>query len=273
MSVGLRAGKVLRLGRHPHNKKGVELKLYFIGAGPGDPELLTIKAKNIITRADIIIYAGSLVNPEILKFAKKTALIYDSSSLNLDQILKIVKNEKDTNKIIARVHTGDPSIYGAIQEQIAWCEKENIDFGVIPGVSSFCAAAASLKQELTLPGISQTVIITRLSGKTKVPRKEDLKKLARINATLVIFLSIDKIENVVQDLAHGYNKNTPVAIVSKASWDDEKIITGTLKDITVKVKKAKISRQALIFVGDVLKRKGFRKSKLYDKNFSHSYRA
>jgi len=249
------------------------MKLYFIGAGPGDPELLTVKAKRIIHTADIIIYAGSLVNPEILKFAKKTTLIYDSSKLNLEQIIKIIKNAKNTNKVVARLHTGDPSIYGAIQEQITWCEKEKIDFEAVPGVSSFCAAAAALKQELTLPNVSQTVIITRLSGRTKVPKKENLESLAKIKATLIIFLSIDKIDEIVKQLLCGYNKNTPVAIVAKASWNDEKIIKGTLKDIAAKVKKEKINRQALIFVGDVLKRKDFQKSKLYDKNFSHSYRA
>lgn len=246
--------------------------VYFIGAGPGDPKLLTIKAKEAIQKADIIIYAGSLVNRAILKFAAPKALIYNSSIMTLEEILKIILRAKFTKKIIARIHSGDPSLYGAIQEQLLWCEKENIPYEIIPGVSSFCAAAAELKQELTLPDISQTVIITRLSGRTKVPKKEDLWALAQIRATLVIFLSVQNINKVVTALLCGYNKNTPVAIVSKASLPDARILRGTLKDIAKKVKQAQIKRQALIFVGDVLKRKGFGKSKLYDKNFMHSYR-
>ncbi len=246
--------------------------VYFIGAGPGDPELLTIKAKKTIEAADIIIYAGSLINKGILKFARTSTLTYDSSNMTLEQVLEIMRKAKATKKIIARIHSGDPSLYGAIQEQIIWCEEEKISYEVIPGVSSFCAGAAALNQELTLPNISQTVIITRLSGRTKVPEKEDLKVLARIKATLVIFLSIQDIDTAVAQLLCGYNNDTPVAVVSKASWPDEKIIRGTLKDIAKKVKQADIKRQALIFVGEVLRKEGFEKSKLYDKNFTHSYR-
>ncbi len=248
------------------------MKIYFIGAGPGDPELLTIKAKNIISRADIIIYAGSLVNKDMLKLAARKASIYDSSTMTLEEILKIMRKAKSAKKVIARLHSGDPSIYGSIQEQLSWCEAEDVAYEVVPGVSSLFAGAASLKQELTLPGLSQTVIITRFSGRTKVPKKEDLKTLSRIRATLVIFLSVDKVNEVVKELLHGYDKNTPVAVVSRASWPDEKIIRGTLKDIAEKVKKEKINKQALIYVGDVLEREDFKKSRLYDKNFSHSYR-
>lgn len=248
------------------------MKLYFIGAGPGEPELLTIKAKKIIESADIIIYAGSLVNPGILKGAAKSALIYDSSKMALEGVLKIIRKAKSTKKIIARIHSGDPSIYGAIQEQISWCDKEKIPFEVIPGVSSLFAGAASLKQELTLPGIAQTVIITRFSGRTLVPKKEDLKTLSKINATLVIFLSVDKISEVVKQLLYGYRSDTPAAVVFRASWPDEKIIRGKLRDIAKKVKQEKINRQALIFIGDVLKKKDFEKSRLYDKSFSHAFR-
>lgn len=246
--------------------------IYFIGAGPGDPKLLTIKAKEKIQRADIIIYAGSLVNKAILKLAKDSALIYDSSKMSLGEVLGIMRKAKRAKKTLARVHSGDPSLYGAIQEQALYCEKEKIPYEIIPGVSSFCAGAAALKQELTLPDISQTVIITRLSGRTKVPEKENLRAISRIKATLVVFLSVQDIDKVVKRLLCGYNNDTPVAVVSKASWPDEKIIKGTLKDIAGKVKQAGIKRQALIFVGDVLKRKGFQKSRLYDKGFTHSYR-
>lgn len=248
------------------------MKVYFIGAGPGDPQLLTIKAKRIIQNADIIIYAGSLVNQGVLKFCLGSASLYDSSKMTWDEIIKIMRQAKSTKKIIARVHSGDPSLYGAIGEQISWCEKEKIAYEVVPGVSSFCAGAASLKQELTLPGISQTVIITRVSGRTAVPKKEDLKKLSGIKATLVIFLSADRIADIREQLLYGYSNDTPVAVVYKASWPDEKIIRGTLKDIARKVKRAGIKRQALIYVGDALKKKGFQKSRLYNKDFSHSYR-
>lgn len=247
------------------------MKIYFIGAGPGDPELLTIKAGKIIEKADIIIYAGSLINKDILKFAKKRVLFYDSSSMNLEGIFNIIKKEKYTNKIIARIHSGDTSIYSAIQEQIEWCEKEKIKYEIIPGISSFSAASASLKQEFTLPDVSQTVILTRIAGKTEVPAKEDLTKLAKSKSTMVIFLSIDKIDKVVEKLKKEYKSNTPVVVIEKVSWQNERRIFGTLRDIVEKVKKTKIKRHALIIVGDILN-KNFQKSKLYDKNFKHSFR-
>ena len=242
------------------------MKIYFIGAGPGDPELLTIKAAEAISRADIIIYAVSLVNKAVLKFAPPSASVFDSSRMTLNEVLRIFRKAKAGKKIIARVHSGDPSLYGAIQEQISWCDKEEVKYEVIPGVSSFCAGAAALKQELTLPDISQTVIITRLPGRTKVPEKEDLKRLARIRATLVIFLSAEYIKKVVDQLLQGYCPDTPAAIVYRASWPDERIIKGTLKDIAEKVRRAGIKKQTLIFVGDVLKKRGFTKSVLYSDN-------
>lgn len=247
------------------------MKIYFIGAGPGNPELITIKGKRIIDTAEIIIYAGSLVNKDILKTARKDAQIYDSSGMILEEILDIFSREKSTEKIIARVHSGDPSIYGAIGEQIQWCENENVEYEIIPGVSSFSAAAASLGQELTLPGVSQTIILTRMSGKTKVPEKESLENLSEINSTMVIFLSIQNIENVVETLKHGYKPNTPVVVIEKASYPDEKKISGILQDIVEKVKKENIKRQALIIVGNVLK-KDFEKSRLYARDFQHDFR-
>lgn len=248
------------------------MKIYFIGAGPGDPELLTIKAKEIIEKAEIIIYAGSLINKKILEYTPKNSPKYDSSKMTLEDVIKIFVKAKSSKKIIARIHSGDPSIYSSIQEQINWCEKEKVEYEIIPGVSSFCAGAGALNQELTLPGISQTVIITRISGRTKVPKKEDLKYLSKIGATLIIFLSADKIKKVIEKLLFGYRSDTPAAVVYKASWLDQKIIKGTLKDIVNLVEKAKIKRQALIYVGNVLKKMGFQKSKLYDKSFSHLFR-
>lgn len=237
------------------------MKVYFIGAGPGDPELLTRKAEKIIKKADIIIYAGSLINRQVLKFAKKSAQVYDSSRMNLDEVLAVILKAKPRNALIARVHSGEPSIYGAIQEQIDWCEKEGIDCAVIPGISSFQAAAASLKQELTLPGVAQTVILTRISGRTKVPPK----------ATKVIFLSTQLIKKAVRELKKEYRGNTAVAVVEKASWPKERRIFGTLDNIAQKVKQSGIRRQALIIVGDVLNKK-YEKSKLYDSEFTHGFR-
>lgn len=246
------------------------MKIYFIGAGPGDPNLLTLKAARIIKRADIIIYAGSLVNKDILKFAKK-ARLYNSASMNLESVLSVFSAAKSTGKIIARLHSGDPSVYGATQEQMDWCKEQAIDFEVIPGVSSFQAAAASLKQEFTLPGVSQTVILTRISGRTTVPAKEDLQKLAKIGATMVIFLSIQEINRVVRKLKQGYKIDTPVTVIEKVSCPGEHKITGTLQDIAKKVRCAKLKRQALIIVGNVLRGK-YQKSRLYDKDFEHGFR-
>ena len=248
------------------------LKVYFIGAGPGDPELLTLKAVRIIRKADIVIYAGSLVNKDILKFARKAAVRYDSAKMTLEEVLGIIEKEKYNKKIITRLHTGDPSIYGAIQEQMDWCEKEGIAYEVIPGVSSFQAAAASLRQEWTLPGVSQTVILTRLSGRTKVPPKEDLEKLAKIRATLVIFLSVQDISRVVKKLKRGYAQDTPVAVVERVSWPDERKVCGTLENIAQKVRQSGIKRQALIIVGEVLRKKGYQPSRLYAKDFAHGFR-
>lgn len=248
------------------------MKIYFIGAGPGDPELITLKAQKIIKKALIIIYAGSLVNEALLKWRKKDARVYNSASMDLKEVLAVYKKHMNKEGVIARIHTGDPSLYSAIQEQIAWCEENGVCYEVVPGVSSFCAASAALKQELTLPGVSQTVIISRLSGKTKVPAEEDLEKLAAIRATLIIFLSVQKIEVLAKKLSSVYPLKTPVAVVCRASWPDERIVTGTLETIAQKVTQARIGRQALIIVGDVLKKKGFRASKLYTSAFSHMYR-
>ncbi|MCD4779705.1 MAG: precorrin-4 C(11)-methyltransferase [Candidatus Omnitrophica bacterium] len=249
------------------------MKIYFIGAGAGDPDLLTLKAVKIIKKAGVVIYAGSLVNKVIIdKYADKDAKIYNSAKLNLDQVCRVYLKQKKKDGIIARVHTGDTSLYSAIQEQMQWCDTQGIDYEVIPGVSSFCAASAALKQELTLPGLSQTVIITRISGKTKVPAREDLKHLANIKAVMIIFLSIGHIDRVVKKLMAGYKNKTPVAVVYKASWPDEIIIRGTLATIADKVKEQKIGRQALVIVGEALNKKNFKLSKLYDKNSSTMFR-
>jgi precorrin-4 C11-methyltransferase len=251
-------------------KKG---KVYFIGAGPGNPELLTLKGKAIIEKADILIYAGSLVNPQVLKFKKRGATTYNSASMNLKEIIALIAREVKKGKTVARIHSGDPAIYGAIQEQISLLEKKKITYEVIPGVSSVFAAAAALKKELTVPERSQTVMLTRISGRTKVPEKESIDKLAQAQATMAIFLSVAHIEKVVEQLRTGYPPDTPVAVIYKASWPDEKVVRGTLKTISGKVHKAGIKRQALILVGSTLgDTVGKPRSKLYHEGFAHGYR-
>lgn len=247
------------------------MKVYFIGAGPGDPELITVKGKKTIEMSGYCIYAGSLVNPDILKYCSKDTRIYDSASMTLDEIISIIEKAKEDNIDVARVHTGDPSIYGAIQEQMSELDKRGIDYDVIPGVSSFLAAASTLKQELTLPGVSQTVIITRIEGRTSVPETEGLDILAKSKATLCIFLSVNEINKVVNILRPVYGINCPVAIVYKASWKDEKVIISNLSDVEDELIQNEIKKTAIIIVGDVLS-KNFEYSKLYDKHFSHSCR-
>ena len=247
------------------------MKVYFIGAGPGDPELITVKGKRIIEMSGYCIYAGSLVNPDILKYCSKDTRIYNSAAMTLDEIINIIEEAKEDNKDVARVHTGDPSIYGAIQEQMSELDKRGIDYDVIPGVSSFLAAASALKQELTLPGVSQTVIITRIEGKTPVPETEGLEILAQSKSTLCIFLSVNEINKVVNILRPIYGTNCPVAIVYKASWKDEKVIISNLSDVVDEIIQNDIKKTAIIIVGDVLS-KNFEYSKLYDKHFNHSYR-
>ena len=254
-------------------KKINSRKVYFIGAGPGDPELLTLKGKSIIERADVLIYAGSLVNPKVLNYNKKEAAVYNSASLSLEEIITIISKAVKKGKTVARIHTGDPAIYGAIQEQISLLEKRSISYEVIPGVSSVFAAAAALKKELTIPDRSQTVMLTRISGRTKVPSRESIDKLAQAQATMAIFLSVAHIEKVVEQLRTGYPPETPVAVVHKASWPDEKIVRGTLRNIAGKVHRAAIKRQAIILVGSALgDTAGTLRSKLYHEGFSHGYR-
>jgi len=247
-------------------------KVVFIGAGPGDPELLTVKGKNALQMSDVIIYAGSLVNKEVLGYAHRDAQIYNSATMNLPEIVEIMEKETGNGKTVARVHTGDPSIYGAIGEQIEALRGKKIPFEIIPGVSSLFASAAALESELTLPKISQTVIITRPEGRTPKPSKESIKNLAKHEATMCIFLGIQMIEKVVEDLLSHYSPDTPVAVVKKASWKDQKIIRGTLEDISVKVKDAGIKKTAMIVVGKVLDPGDITHSKLYDAEFTHEYR-
>lgn len=245
--------------------------VYFIGAGPGDPDLLTIKGKKIIDRADVIIYAGSLVNKEILKDAKADAAIYNSAAMTLEEVLAVMQKAEVDGLVTARVHTGDPSVFGAHREQMDALKQLGIPYEVIPGVSSFVAAAAALKKEYTLPGVSQTVILTRMEGRTAMPPKESIRDLARHNATMVIFLSVGMIDRLAAELMQEYRPDTLAAVVYKASWENQKIVQGTLSDIARKVTDAGIKKTALIVVGDFLGEE-YELSRLYDKTFSHEYR-
>lgn len=244
----------------------------FVGAGPGDPELITVKGANLLGNADIIIYAGSLVNPSLLDYAKAGCRIFNSAQLDLDQQIEIMVSGVKADKEVVRLHTGDPSIYGAIREQMVRLEGAGIDYQVIPGVSSFCGATATLKRQLTIPNQTQTVILTRMEGRTPVPEKERLKKLAEHQSTMVIFLSIGMIDQVVTELKEHYPVTTPAAVVYKASWPEEKKLVGTLEDIVQLTEEEGIIRTALIFVGEFLKESVEEESLLYSSHFTHGFR-
>jgi len=246
-------------------------KVYFIGAGPGDPKLMTLRGKELVECADVLIYAGSLVNKEVLQWRKETAEVHNSASMTLDEVIEVMDKGLNENKTVVRVHTGDPSIYGAIREQMDRLETMGVESEVVPGVSSFVASAAAIKKEFTLPSISQTVICTRLEGRTPVPEAEALEKLASHQASMAIFLSVQMIDKVVERLTVHYPVTTPVAVVQRATWEDQKIVMGTLETIARQVKEENITKTAQILVGDFLGDQ-YELSLLYDKSFSHEYR-
>lgn len=248
------------------------MKVYFIGAGPGDADLITIKGHRRLHACPYVLYAGSLVNKELLRGLPKSTRIIDTSSLNLEEQTTIYQEARGKRKDVARLQSGDLSIYGAIGEQMRKLDEMGIEYEVIPGVSSMAASAAALKRELTLPDISQTVILSRISGRTEVPAGEDLALLASHKCMLCLFLSIHKINEVVKKLLVHYKPETPAAVVYKASWPDEKIIRGTLATIAKLVKKEKIKLTALILVGEALNPGDFKDSQLYSKKFSHRFR-
>ena len=248
-------------------------KVVFIGAGPGDPELITIKGKKWLEQADVIIYAGSLLNPELLKYRKASAELHDSAVMHRDEVFKVMVKSVKEGKLVARVHDGDPSFYGAIQEQMDFLDKEGIEYVNVPGVSCLQGSAASLQRELTLPNISQTIIITRPKGRTPVPEAESIQELAKHQATMVIFLGTPQVATVVDELQKGgYPKDTPAAMVYKATWPEQKIVRGTLSNIVKKAKAAGIKETALIFVGRVLNPEGYNYSKLYEPTFTTGFR-
>ncbi len=230
-----------------------EGKVYFVGGGPGDPELLTLKAKRLIETADVVIYADSLVHPAIVEFARADAAVYGSKDMALDEIMQVTLEAAAAGKQVARIQSGDPSVYGAMLEQMRVLEAAGVDYEIIPGVSAAFAAAAKLKAELTVPDVAQTVIMTRAQGRIAMPSGEQLQDLAAHGCTLIIFLGITRMPRIVRDLeAAGYASDTPVAIVYRVGWEDEQIIRGTLADIVAKVREAKITRQALVMVGKAM---------------------
>ena len=244
----------------------------FVGAGCGAPDLITVRGARLLSEADVIIYAGSLINTELLKYAKKDCELFDSAFLNLDEIIEIIKKAENNNKMTVRLQTGDTSIYSALREQTERLDELNIPYEICAGVSSFCGAAAALKAEYTLPDVTQTVIITRIAGRTAVPEKEKISSLAAHNATMIIFLSAGLINEVTAELlSGGYDKKTPAAIVYKATWSDEKIFRCTLEKLAETAEENGIKKTALICVGDFLGN-DHSLSKLYDKEFETEYR-
>lgn len=248
------------------------MMVYFIGAGPGAVDLITVRGKQKLEEADVVIYAGSLVNPELLTYTKSNCEIYNSAKMTLEEVIDVMVKAEKENKMTVRLHTGDPCIYGAIREQMDLLDGYDIEYTVVPGVSSFIGAASALKAEFTLPDVSQTVILTRMAGRTPVPEKEDIEKLASHNATMVVFLTSTMLGELSKRLIDGgYKEDTPAAIVYKATWPDEKVIITTVKDIEKAALDNDIHKMALIMVGGFLGDR-YSRSKLYDKYFTHEFR-
>ncbi len=247
--------------------------VHFVGAGPGAEDLITIRGKRLLEEADVIIYAGSLVNPGLLKYAKKDCEIHDSARLDLNEVFEIMKKAHGYKKDVVRLHTGDPSIYGAIREQMDLLIKDKIPFDSTPGVSSFCGAAAALQMEYTLPGISQSVIITRMDGRTPVPESESVEALSSHGATMVFFLSAGDTKTLSERLINtGVRRDMPCAIVYKATWDDEEKYICSLDTLAETAEKHGISKTALIIVGEAVSQSGYELSKLYSPDFTTGFR-
>lgn len=246
--------------------------IYFIGAGPGAEDLITVKGKNLLEQADLVIYAGSLVNPGLLKYCKPSCVIMDSAKMTLEEVIAAMVPAAQAGQLVVRLHTGDPSVYGAHREQIDLLRSYNLDFEIVPGVSSFCAAAAALEAEYTLPNVSQSVIITRMEGRTPVPSRQKIADYAAHKATMVIFLSSGMLEKLQVELVKGgYKNDTPAAIVYKASWPDERVVYCTVGTLAESAKLHNISKTALITVGNFLGNI-YDRSELYNPTFAHGFR-
>lgn len=245
--------------------------VHFVGAGPGAPDLITLRGAELVRGADIIIYAGSLVNPAILSMAGSDCRIYNSAEMTLEQVLAVMERAPDAD--IVRLHTGDPCLYGAIREQMDALDRLGIAWDDTPGVSSFCGAAAALGAEFTLPGVSQSVIITRMAGRTPVPEGESLEQLAKHGASMSIFLSAGMLERVQAALLAGaYTEDTPAAIVYKATWPDQKTVVCTVETLAQSAKDNDIKKTALIIVGDIVSHSNYDRSLLYHPGFTTEFR-
>ena len=247
--------------------------VHFIGAGPGAPDLITVRGQKLLGEADIIIYAGSLVNPELLDLKKEACVVYNSATMTLEQVIDVMKEAESKGQTVARLHTGDPCLYGAIREQIDALDALGIAHDDCPGVSSFCGAAAALEMEYTLPDISQSVVITRMAGRTPVPERESIASFAAHQATMVIFLSTGMAEKLSRRLiAGGYSENTPAAIVYKATWEDEKAVICTVGTLAKAAEENNITKTALMIIGDAVTHSHYERSELYNPAFTTEFR-
>ncbi len=247
--------------------------VHFVGAGSGAVDLITVRGARLLKEADVIIYAGSLVNPELLQDRKENCLVYDSAKMTLEEVLAVIMQAEEQGQMTVRLHTGDPCLYGAIREQMDALDERNISYEVCPGVSSFCGAAAALNLEYTLPGISQSVVITRMEGRTPVPEKEKIASFATHGASMVIFLSTGLLKELSRELIRGgYKETTPAAIVYKATWPDEKAVICQVGTLYETAKRENITKTALILVGEAVAQRGYQRSRLYDPGFTTEFR-
>ena len=247
--------------------------IHFVGAGSGAPDLITIRGKKFLEEADVIIYAGSLVNPQLLDYAKEGCQIYNSAKMTLEEVLDVMREAEKAEKMTVRLHTGDPCLYGAIREQMDVLDEEGISYDYCPGVSSFCGAASALNLEYTLPEVSQSVIITMMAGRTPVPEKESIESFAAHQATMVVFLSTGLLEELSKRLIEGgYSKDTPAAIVYKATWEDEKSFVCTVGTLAQTAKENQITKTALMIIGEAVAHSNYERSKLYDPGFTTEFR-
>ncbi len=247
--------------------------VHFVGAGSGAPDLITLRGKKFLEEADVIIYAGSLVNPQLLDYAKAGCRIYNSAKMTLEEVLDVMFEAEEQGLTTVRLHTGDPSLYGAIREQMDVLEEKRILFDYCPGVSSFCGAASALNLEYTLPDVSQSVIITRMAGRTPVPEKESIESFAAHHATMVVFLSTGMLEELSRRLIEGgYSEDTPAAIVYKATWEDEKKFICTVGTLAKTARENQITKTALMIIGDVVKHSHYNRSELYNPAFTTEFR-
>lgn len=247
--------------------------IHFVGAGSGAADLITLRGKKFLEEADVVIYAGSLVNPQLLEYVKEGSSIYNSAKMTLEEVLEVMTAAEEEGKDTVRLHTGDPCLYGAIREQMDILDEKEIAYDYCPGVSSFCGAASALNLEYTLPNVSQSVIITRMAGRTPVPEKESIESFAAHHATMVVFLSTGLLEELSKRLiAGGYEPDTPAAIVYKATWEDEKSFVCTVETLAQTARENNITKTALMIIGDAVAHHSYDRSKLYDPGFTTEFR-